>query len=52
MANTRNITRNTGTSQIHPQSTAAVQADPAQDQPTVTAPENIVQRQDCMEEAM
>ncbi|PON73309.1 hypothetical protein PanWU01x14_058130 [Parasponia andersonii] len=45
-------TRNTGTSQNHSQSTVAAQVDPAQDQSAVTAQENIVQRQDRMEEAL
>ncbi|PON65899.1 hypothetical protein PanWU01x14_113880, partial [Parasponia andersonii] len=52
MTNTRNTTRNTGTSQNYPQSTAAAQIDPAQDQHAMTASENIVQRQDHMEEAL
>ena len=53
MASTRNTTRNAGVSQSQPQSAAAAQVDPAQDQSAVTAPgENIVQRQDRIEDAL
>ncbi|PON31359.1 hypothetical protein PanWU01x14_370500, partial [Parasponia andersonii] len=52
MANTKNTIRVTRTSQNQSQSTAAAQADPAQDQPTMTASENLAQRQDCMEETL
>ncbi|PON64294.1 hypothetical protein PanWU01x14_126080, partial [Parasponia andersonii] len=52
MANTRNTTRVTGTSQNQPQSTATTQATPAPDQPTMTVTENLSQRQDRMEETL
>ncbi|POO03655.1 hypothetical protein TorRG33x02_008600, partial [Trema orientale] len=52
MANTKNTTRNTGLSQNQPQSTTAAQDNPVHDQPATTAPENIIQRQDRMEDAL
>ncbi|PON47633.1 hypothetical protein PanWU01x14_242540, partial [Parasponia andersonii] len=52
MANTRNTTRATGTSQNQPQSTATTQADPAPEQPTMTATEDLSRRQDRMEETL
>ncbi|PON62891.1 hypothetical protein PanWU01x14_135670 [Parasponia andersonii] len=52
MANTRNTTSVAGTSQNQPQSTAATQEDPVPDQHTMTATENLSQRQDRMEETL
>ncbi|PON53121.1 hypothetical protein PanWU01x14_205010 [Parasponia andersonii] len=52
MTNTRNTTRATGTSQNQPQSTAAMQADPAPEQPTMTAAENLSRRQDRIEKTL
>ena len=52
MANSRNTTRNAGLSQNQPRSTTAAQDNPVHDQPAVTAPENIIQRQDRMEDAL
>ena len=52
MANTRNTTRNAGFSQNQSQNPTAAQADPSQGQPAETAPENINQRQDRMEDAL
>ena len=52
MANTRNTTRNAGLSQNQPQSTTAAQDNPVHDQPAVIVPENIIQRQDRMEDAL
>ncbi|PON35928.1 hypothetical protein PanWU01x14_332630 [Parasponia andersonii] len=46
MANTRNTTRAAGTSQNHPQSTAATE------QPAMTATEDLSRRQDRMEETL
>ncbi|PON37951.1 hypothetical protein PanWU01x14_316310 [Parasponia andersonii] len=48
----QNTTKAAGTSQNQPQSTAATQATPAPDQPTMTATENLSQRQDRMEETL